>query len=154
MVGQESNFFHAIARNQILWAAIISWALAQGSKIVSGLIKEHKFDFRWIMGSGGMPSSHSAGVSGLATAVGLQQGFDSLVFATTFIFALVIMFDAQGARRMAGMQAKRLNRLIEDLYLNRGITEERLRELIGHTPVEVLMGALLGIAAAIVVMTS
>ncbi len=147
------DFFKEVIANRIIWGAFFSWAAAQGIKIVSGLIKEKRFNFKWLMGTGGMPSAHSASVSALAAGVGLCMGFDSAVFAATAIFALIIMFDAQSVRRMSGLQAETLNQLSEDIYYNRGVKPERLRELIGHTPVEVIMGAILGILVAIIVVT-
>ncbi|MBU0634175.1 MAG: divergent PAP2 family protein [Candidatus Omnitrophica bacterium] len=150
---QGSDFFAELIKNRIIGASFSSWIAAQSIKVVSGLIKEKRFDFRWIMETGGMPSAHSAGVSALATAVGLYAGFDSVVFAITAIFALIIMFDAQGLRRMSGLQAEALNRLIEDIYLNRGIKMDLLKELIGHTPIEVFFGAMLGIWIAVLIMT-
>jgi len=150
---QEVNFFEEVIRNRIIWASLCSWAVAQSIKVISGLIKEKRFDFRWIMETGGMPSAHSAGVSSMATAVGLYAGFNTMVFAIAAIFALIIMFDAQGLRRASGLQSEALNRLIEDIYLNRGIKQELLKELLGHTPVEVFMGAILGISVALLVVT-
>ncbi|MCP4650174.1 MAG: divergent PAP2 family protein [PVC group bacterium] len=150
---QTTDFFKEIASNRVIWASCCSWGIAQLIKVISGLIKERRFDFKWIMGTGGMPSAHSAGVSALATAVGLYNGFDTIVFAITAIFALIIMFDAQGLRRNTGLQAEALNRIIEDIYLKRGIKQERLRELVGHTLIEVFMGAFLGIVIAIFVVT-
>lgn len=148
------NFFKEIIQNKLICASFFSWLVAQGIKVLNGLIKEKRFDFKWIIGTGGMPSAHSAGVSALATTVGLYSGFNSVLFAISAIFALIIMFDAQGVRRMSGLQAEALNRLIEDIYLNKGIQQDRLRELIGHTPIEVFMGAILGILVAIIVVTS
>ncbi|MFH1460497.1 MAG: divergent PAP2 family protein [Candidatus Omnitrophota bacterium] len=118
-------------RNRIIWASFFSWGAAQLIKIFSGVIKEKRFDFRWLLGTGGMPSAHSAGVSALATAVGLYSGFYSITFAITAIFALIIMFDAQGLRRMAGRQAVVLNQLMEDIYVKHEVKQERLIELIG-----------------------
>lgn len=150
---QDVSFFEEVFRNKVIWSSLCSWAVAQSIKIISGLIKEKRFDFRWVLETGGMPSAHSAGVSSLATAVGLYTGFSTVEFAIAAIFALIIMFDAQGLRRTSGLQAEALNRLIEDIYLNRGIKQELLKELIGHTPVEVFMGAILGISVAVLVVT-
>jgi acid phosphatase family membrane protein YuiD len=97
-----------------------------------------------------MPSSHAAGVTALATSVGLSYGFNSGLFAITAIFALIIMFDAQGVRRQTGQQAEILNKIMEDIYFKRVLKEERLKELLGHTPVEVLIGAFLGILLALI----
>jgi len=150
---QDSNFFAEVLRNRVIWASFFSWGAAQGIKIFSGVIKKKRFDFKWLMSTGGMPSAHSAGVSALATAVGCYSGFGSIVFAITAVFALIIMFDAQGLRRRTGMQAEALNRLMEDIYFKHELKQERLIELIGHTPVEVFVGAILGIVVAVFVVT-
>jgi Uncharacterized protein conserved in bacteria len=142
-----------IVQNRLIWASFASWGIAQLIKIFSGVLKEKRFDFKWLLSTGGMPSAHSAGVSALATAVGLYCGFNTTDFAVSAIFALIIMFDAQGLRQMTGRQAKVLNRLMEDIYVKHAVKPERLMELIGHTPVEVFMGALLGISVAFVIMT-
>ncbi|MFH1776896.1 MAG: divergent PAP2 family protein [Candidatus Omnitrophota bacterium] len=144
-----SDFFIEIGKNKIIWITLLSWIVAQGIKIVIGIVKEKRFDFKWIVGTGGMPSAHSAGVTALAMCIGINRGFASPMFAITLVFALVIMFDAQGVRRSIGRQATTLNKLIEDIYLNRGVQEERFWELVGHTPIEVLVGAFLGIVIAV-----
>ncbi len=127
----------------------MSWVIAQTIKVILGIITEKRFNFRWFVGTGGMPSSHVAGVTALATTVGLNFGFDSSLFAITIIFTMIVMFDAQGVRRATGKQAEILNRLVEDIYLKREIKEDKLKELIGHTPFQVLVGAALGIFVAI-----
>jgi len=127
-----------------------SWVIAQSIKVVIGVIQERRFDFRWFVGTGGMPSSHSAGASSLATAVGINYGFDSVYFALAAAFTIVVMFDAQGVRRATGRQARILNRIMEDIYWKGKIQGERLRELVGHTPLEVIMGFLLGILIAVI----
>ncbi|MBN1794236.1 MAG: divergent PAP2 family protein [Candidatus Omnitrophica bacterium] len=123
--------------------------IAQCIKVFLGIIREKKFNFKWFVGTGGMPSSHAAGVSALATSVGFTTGFDSLIFAVTLIFALITMFDAQGVRRASGMQAEVLNKILDDIYFNRGIKEERVKELLGHTPIQVLIGACIGFGIAV-----
>lgn len=142
--------FIELGKNKIIWITLLSWAVAQGIKIVIGIIKDKKFDFRWVVGTGGMPSAHSAGVASLAACIGMERGFNSSMFAIACVFALIIMFDAQGVRRAIGKQATTLNKLTEDIYLNRGIQEERFWELVGHTPIEVVVGAVLGIIIAVV----
>ncbi len=127
-----------------------AWIIAQSIKVTIGAIRARKFDFRWFVGTGGMPSSHTAGAASLATGVGLAYGFDSVVFALAASFALVVMFDAQGVRRAAGRQAQILNRIMDDIYWQGKIQDVRLRELIGHTPVEVIAGFFLGITIAVV----
>lgn len=143
------GFFLALSKNQIFLITLLAWLIAQSIKVTVGVIREKRFNFRWFTGTGGMPSSHAAGVTALATSVGLGYGFNSGLFAVTAIFALIIMFDAQGVRRHTGQQAEILNKIIEDIYFKRVFKEERLRELLGHTPVEVFIGAILGILLAL-----
>jgi acid phosphatase family membrane protein YuiD len=142
-----SQFF----RNKILITTLVAWVIAQTIKVTIGAIKQKKFDFRWFVGTGGMPSSHAAGAACLATAVGIGCGFDSVHFALAAAFALVVMFDAQGVRRAAGWQARILNKIMDDIYWQGRINEHRLRELVGHTPVEVIIGALVGVSVALIV---
>ncbi len=144
------NIFAQMYHNKIFMVTLSSWIIAQSIKVVTGVIQERKFDFRWFVGTGGMPSSHSAGASCLATAVGINYGFDSVYFALAAAFTIVVMFDAQGVRRATGRQARILNRIMEDIYWKGKIREGRLRELVGHTPLEVIMGFLLGILIAVI----
>ncbi|MDI6704210.1 MAG: divergent PAP2 family protein [bacterium] len=118
-------------------------------KLLIYIIKNKKIDFRILVGTGGMPSSHSATVVALATAVGRIEGFRSSIFIVTSIVAIIIMTDAIGVRRAAGEQAKILNRMVDDLYREGKIKETRLKELLGHTPIEVIIGALFGIIVAV-----
>jgi len=144
------DVFAEIARNKILMTTISAWLIAQATKLAIGVIQHRKFDFRWFLGPGGMPSSHVAGASCLATAVGIEKGFSSAFFALAAAFALVVMFDAQGVRRSTGKQARILNKIMDDIYWQGKIQEIRLRELVGHTPVEVIVGLVLGIIIAVV----
>lgn len=141
-----SQFF----QNQVLWATLAAWFVAQTLKVMLAVRREHRFDFRWFLGTGGMPSAHSSGVSALAISVGLTAGFHTAVFAIALIFALVTMFDAQGVRRAAGRQAMLLNKILEDVYSKREISENRLKELLGHTPVEVFVGSAIGTLMAMI----
>ncbi len=129
--------------------AIICWFAAQVLKVITVLVTDKRIDFGRFIGAGGMPSSHSAFVTGLAVAIGLDSGFSSHMFSIAAVLALVVMYDAAGVRRAAGEQAKILNRLVEDWekrnYQN---TEVHLKELLGHTPMQVFAGAILGIAIA------
>jgi acid phosphatase family membrane protein YuiD len=134
--------FSKIAYNVPLWAAIISWAIAQGSKIILTLITEKRFDATRIVGTGGMPSSHTALVVALAFSIGKYNGFDSAFFAIALIFCFVVMYDAAGIRRAAGKQAEIINMLIIDHEVP---NMEKLKELLGHTPLEVFVGGILGI---------
>lgn len=144
------SFLLALSKNQIFLITLLAWLIAQSIKVTLGVVREKRFNFRWFTGTGGMPSSHAAGVAALATSVGLNYGFNSGLFAITAIFALIIMFDAQGVRRQTGQQAEILNKIIEDIYFKRVLREERLKELLGHTPVEVFVGAILGIFLALI----
>jgi acid phosphatase family membrane protein YuiD len=124
---------------------LLAWAIAQIAKVTLTSVREHRLNLRVLAETGGMPSSHSAIVAGLTTAVGRHAGLASPDFAIALIFSFVVMYDAAGLRRAAGRQAEVLNRLVEDLVHMRGVQEARLRELLGHTPVEVLVGALIGL---------
>lgn len=140
-----------LLQNQVLWCTFVAWIVAQGLKIFLAFRREGRFDSRWLLGTGGMPSAHSAGVTALATGVGLEMGFHTAGFAIATIFALVTMFDAQGVRRAAGRQAIALNKIIDEVYSSGQVSEERLKELVGHTPIEVIAGALIGCLLAILV---
>lgn len=141
--------FLQFLKNKILITTISAWIIAQALKVIIGVIRYKKFDFRWFVGTGGMPSSHVAGATCLATSVGLGFGFDSAYFALAASFALVVMFDAQVVRRAAGKQARILNKITEDIYWKAKFDEEKLREFIGHTPVEVIAGFILGLTIAL-----
>ena len=144
------RFFSEIYQNHALWVALLGWFIAQLFKVITVLIRNKKFDVRRFVGSGGMPSSHSSFVMSLATFVGLQSGFDSAQFAICVVLAFVVMYDAAGVRRAAGHQAAVLNQIIEHWDDAPEIQNKRLKELLGHTPYEVLVGAILGIVLAIV----
>lgn len=134
-----------------LATAIISWFAAQLVKVVLVLISSKKLDFGRFVGSGGMPSSHSALVCSLTTAIGCTEGISSGLFAVCAVFSLVVMYDAAGVRRAAGQQAKILNRLVETWgKVEHSETEKKLKELLGHTPKEVFAGAILGIGIGLI----
>lgn len=142
------NLIVELSGNHIFIAVLLAWAIAQGTKVFLGVVTEKRFNFKWFVDTGGMPSSHAATVSALATAVGLKCGLQSYLFAVTLIFAWIVLMDAQGFRRSAGKQAEALNKILDDIYWRKKIGEERLKELLGHTPFEVLMGTIIGILAA------
>ncbi len=145
-----TNFFVQISQNHVFITVLVAWFIAQAAKVFLGLIAEKRFNFKWFVDTGGMPSSHAATVSALACAIGLRYGLGSPVFAITLVFAWIILMDAQGFRRSAGKQAEILNVILDDIYWKKNIKEEKLKELLGHTPVEVLVGALIGILVAII----
>jgi len=138
-----------VSKNKVFFVTLYSWAITQTIKVILGVIREKRFNFRWFIGTGGMPSSHSATVSALATAVGLYVGFDSALFALAIAFAIIVIMDAQGVRRATGKQAEILNKMLDDIYWKKHIQEDRLKELLGHTPIEVLVGVACGIGFAL-----
>ena len=140
-----------LCKNSILQTALISWFAAQLIKVIIVLIIERRVDFTRITGSGGMPSSHSSFTVPLAAAIGFTDGFDSVAFALAAAFSLVVMYDASGVRRSAGQQAAILNRIVEKLGKEElSATGKKLKELLGHTPMEVVAGALLGLIIAVI----
>ena len=137
-----------ILDNRVLLAAFTAWLVAQVSKTIYELIRYRTLRFNRLVSSGGMPSSHSALVSSMAAATARVTGIDSVAFAITFVLAAIVMYDAAGVRRAVSIQARILNQIIDELFQGHPISETRLRELIGHTPIEVVAGAALGIFGA------
>ena len=137
---------------EVIFTAFSGIITAQIIKCVVFLIIKRKLDVRLFTTTGGMPSSHSAGVMGLSTAVGLINGFDSITFAIALGFACIVMYDAAGVRRAAGKQAACLNRIIMDVY-KQDLEEAggKLKELLGHTPIQVFVGAAYGVIYAFIV---
>lgn len=141
------NYMNLLTENLILNLSIFSWAMAQILKVVVVLIQKRRLDFRFILSGGGMPSSHSAFVCACATSVGRMYGWSSPMFAIAAVLAIVVMYDASNVRRAAGEQAKILNYMMEHwTEMPPAIFGKELKELLGHTPIQVLMGGLLGIA--------
>jgi acid phosphatase family membrane protein YuiD len=145
--------FWALLDNTYFWAALWAWIIAQCIKMVAGYYRTRRLDFKYLVSTGGMPSAHSSTVSGLATAVGLGTGFDSPVFTVALCLALIVMFDASTVRRAAGQQAKLLNELVDELFREHHLSEVKLKELLGHTRLEVLMGMITGILVGMLVMS-
>ena len=147
------DFLLQIITNKILIVGIVSWFLAQVFKCISNLILTKKFSIERLFGDGGMPSGHSATVVSVAVATGLYEGFDSAIFAIAMILAIVVMHDAMNVRYQAGKQAELLNAMADMFEKITGADlpkEEKLKELLGHTPLQVAAGCLLGIATAII----
>lgn len=140
----------SIVANHTLRVSLLAWLIAQVLKVIFSIISVGKVDLTRLVGAGGMPSSHSALVMALAVSVGQDAGWDTPLFTIALVFAFVVMYDAAGVRRAAGKQAEAINQIINDIYRGEQISQERLKELIGHTPVEVLAGALLGIIIAFI----
>ena len=140
-----------IFTNKFVYVPLLLWFCIQTIKVITDLIKNKKFNFKRVFGAGGMPSSHSAIVTSLATLIGKEYGFGSGIFAISLIFAFVVMYDAAGVRRAAGKQAALLNKLIETPGLTGIQVSEKLVEVLGHTPFQVLVGALIGLVVGLIV---
>ena len=134
-----------LLHNKFIWVPFFTWLAIQCFKVIWDLVATKKFNFKRIMGAGGMPSSHSAVVAGLATLIGKYEGLNSAVFAVSLIMAFVVMYDACGVRRAAGKQAELLNKIVETPGLTGLQVQEKLIEVLGHTPVQVFVGALIGV---------
>jgi hypothetical protein len=138
-----------ILTNNALLISVTAWTIAQLFKLVVGLVREKRFDLRFFIRSGGIASAHTALVTALATSVAIMQGFDSIVFAIAAVFAVIVMYDAAGVRLSVSRQSVVLNRIVRELRERRpGELEHDLREFIGHTPVQVFIGAAVGISTA------
>jgi len=141
----------SLLNNRILIAAFLAWAIAQVSKTIYELIRQRKLIVSRLVSSGGMPSSHSALVTGLAAATGRVSGLSSASFAIAVVLAAIVMYDSAGVRRAVSIQARILNQMIDEAFQGHPFAEKRLRELIGHTPVQVIVGGLLGIFIGLLV---
>ena len=142
---EVSGIFH----NYVLVVALLACFTAQGIKLIVELVKNRKVNFRYLITTGGMPSAHSALVGALATGIGQTMGWSSPEFAIACLFAVIVMYDAAGVRQAAGKQARLLNQIVDELFQEEhNLNEERLKELLGHTPFQVLVGLSLGISVS------
>ena len=139
------EIINEILYNKCVYIPFFLWFAIQVFKVVTDLVKNKKLDVKRIVGAGGMPSSHSAIVCSIAILIGKEYGFDSGIFAMATIFAFIVMYDATGVRRAAGRQARILNKILETPGLTTVEVQEKLIEAIGHTPIQVFVGAALGI---------
>ena len=137
-----------LLNNSALVYGMLSWLVAQVIKVLICYVRGRRLDLRLLISAGGMPSSHSALVCAIAVAIGLREGVGSPLFALAVGVAAVVMYDAAGVRRAAGHQATVLNQIIEELFQGHPINEGKLKELLGHTPTQVFLGAVLGILCA------
>ena len=145
------NFITELFSNKVLIAAAFAWFISQFIKVVTASVAGGKLDLTPFLSSGGMPSAHSATVTAAAVATGKYSGWDAPIFGLAVFFALIVMYDAAGVRRAAGKQAVLLNQLVDHINNHRKEkTQEKLKELLGHTPVEVVAGSIIGIIAALV----
>ena len=147
MEPMEGNSLMQLLNNRIFWVCVMAWFVAQAAKVVLTLAVERRLDIRRFFGLGGMPSSHSA------VGVGIRSGFNSTLFAIACVLAVITMTDAAGVRRAAGKQAAMINKIVQDMIQNGGdLPNETLKELLGHTPLQVLVGALLGAVIAVLML--
>lgn len=150
------NDVSLVLNNKIMWVSLLAWVLAQAAKIILNFMLEKKWDFNLLVSSGGFPSSHTAIVCALAISIGKVEGWDSALFAIAVALAVIVMYDAAGVRRAAGNHARVINYLVEWMRLHQAdrlatnLQQERLKELIGHTPFEVFGGAILGCAMGLI----
>lgn len=146
-------FWEELLSNEVLICSVVGWTVAQVLKTLIDFWLNKSFSAERLVGSGGMPSSHSATVCSLSTSAGLCYGVSSFEFAVSFVLAMVVMYDAIGVRRETGRQAKLLNLIMEQDFfkINNGHIQERLKEFVGHTPLQVLAGAVLGIVLTLLI---
>jgi len=145
------NDLQKIITNKYIYIPVIVWFAIQTFKVIHDLITTKKLNFKRILGAGGMPSSHSAIVTCLTAMIGKNQGFDTPVFAISLIFAMIVMYDAAGVRRAAGKQARLLNKIVETPGLSSVQVQEKLVEVLGHTPLQVFVGAFIGVIVGLLV---
>jgi len=138
-----------VLENRILLAAVAGWFFAQLIKLITDLIRTGRLDLRYMASTGGMPSAHSALVTSLTTAVAREVGLRSPLFAVSAVFAAIVMYDAAGLRQAVSVQARILNRMLDELFTQHAFSERRLRELLGHTPLEVSAGFALGVVVGV-----
>jgi len=148
MAYTESAATWQVLHNKVFVTTFMGWFVAQTIKVFIGVAREKRFNFKWFVGTGGMPSSHAAGVAALAASIGIQVGVGTALFAMASMFAVVVICDAQGVRRATGKQAEVLNKMMDDIYLKKKVQDDRLKELVGHTPFQVIIGIFMGLAVA------
>lgn len=142
---KDFTALHQIIGNPVLFIGLFSWALAQFLKVPIQYILNKRINLALWFSSGGMPSSHSALVTSVTLAIGLFYGFDSPIFALAFAVSMIVVYDAAGVRREAGRHAEKINILLNELFSGQPISEEHLKEVIGHTPAQVVIGVALGL---------
>jgi len=138
----------SIFHNYVLIAGLIAWAIAQTIKLPLEYLQTHRWNWALLVQAGGMPSSHAALLVGITHAIGLSVGFNSPLFALAFAMCMIVIYDATGIRRQAGIHAERINTMINDLAAGQPVKQEQLAEVLGHTPLEALGGILLGLIVA------
>jgi acid phosphatase family membrane protein YuiD len=144
-----TTFLQAISDHKLLLIPAAAWFISQAVKLITVLVRQRSLDFSYLWSMGGMPSAHSALVCSLAAGIAIRHGFDSALFALAFFFAIIVMYDASGVRKTVGVQSTMLNKILDELFKGRPLTEQRVKEIIGHSHLEVFVGALLGILLAL-----
>ncbi len=145
------DFLIGVIANVTFWSGLLAWFSAQCTKMMCDLAMTHKIRFQYMLSTGGMPSAHSATVCALSTSIGWRCGWDTPLFALSVGVSALTMFDASTVRRATGQQARLLNEIIAELFRDHRFSENKLRELLGHTRLEVFMGMVMGILVAILV---
>lgn len=140
---------NSISHNLCFWTALVAWTFAQALKMAGRYATTRRLDFRVFVSTGGLPSAHTAMVCALTAQVGLVEGFHSPLFAVSLVFASIVMFDAQSVRRAAGQQARLLNQIVEELFRDHHLSQQKLHELLGHTRTEVFAGIVTGVLIAL-----
>ena len=140
----------SLIHNNVLIAALLSWTIGQFLKAPLDYVLNKRWNWGIILSPGGMPSSHSALVTSVTLAIGLQEGFGSPLFALSFAIGMIVIYDAAGVRRQAGIHAERINDMMESFFKGSGIPEKELKEVLGHTPFEVITGVILGILISLI----
>lgn len=141
----------SLINNQVLITGLFAWLFGQGLKLPFDYLLNKNWNWRILFSPGGMPSSHSALVTSVALSIGLQEGFGSSLFALAFALAVIVIYDAAGVRRQAGIHAERINEIMKDFLESRNFPEGELKEVLGHTTFEVIAGIILGILITFVV---
>jgi acid phosphatase family membrane protein YuiD len=137
-----------ILRNPVLIGALIAWSLAQGIKLPIDYMRSRRWNWSLLLSTGGMPSSHSTLVTAIAHGTGMVAGFDSPAFGVAVVLAMVVIYDATGIRRQAGLHAEMINTMVQDLMEGHQLQQERLAEVLGHSPAEAAVGFVLGLVVA------
>lgn len=145
IVTEAGQAFTIVFSHKIFWTVFTGWLFASIVKVLIHLVKEKRFDFRLLVDTGRMPSSHSAFIACLATVIGLEAGWSSPMFMLALGLAVLVMNDAAGVRRAAGHQARILNCIMDDMQHQKHLGAERLKEFLGHTRLEVMAGAAIGV---------
>ena len=147
----DTSINNDILSNYVLITTLIAWILAQLLKLPTDFIKSHKWHWSLFFSAGGMPSSHSALISSSTLGIGLFQGFGSPLFALALAIGMIVVYDATGIRQQAGKHAQKINQMMEALFQGHPISDTTLKEVLGHTPFEAVMGVVLGSAVALIV---